>query len=91
MVKQCLNFSQKVDSNEQRDKIEIKKGMLFDYQLKTADLYNICNGSGKTLARNYFDEEKYVLHYENLTTLLQTTIKTKKTYIAYQNSINGNG
>ena len=44
--------------------------MLFDYQLKTADLYNICNGSGKTLARNYFDEEKYVLHYENLTTLL---------------------
>ena len=91
MVKQCLNFSQKVDSNEQRDKIEIKKGMLFDYQLKTADLYNIWNGSGKTLARNYFDEEKYVLHYENLTTLLQTTIKIKKTYIAYQNSINGNG
>ena len=52
--------------------------MLFEYQLKTADLYNIWNGTGKTLARNYFDEEKYVLHYENLQLYFRLRLKLKK-------------
>ena len=52
--------------------------MLFEYKLKAADLYNICNGSGKTLARNYFDEEKYALHYENLQLYFRLRLKLKK-------------
>ena len=59
-------------------KSKSKKGMLFDCQLKTADLYNICNGSGQTLACNYFDEEKYVLHYENLQLYFRLRLKLKK-------------
>ena len=40
--------------------------MLSDYQLKIADLYNINIGNVKKLVPNFFDKEKYVLHYENL-------------------------
>ena len=41
------------------DKIEIKREMLSEYQLKIADLYNIPLGNVKN-----FDKEKYVLHYK---------------------------
>ena len=41
-----------------------KKNMLSDYQLKIADLYNILIANVKKLVPNFFDEEKYVLHYE---------------------------
>ena len=40
--------------------------MLSDYQLKIPDLYNINIGNIKKLVPNFFDKEKYVLHYENL-------------------------
>ena len=39
-------------------KKEIKREILSNYQLKIADL--------KKLVPNFFDKEKYVLHYENL-------------------------
>ena len=42
------------------DKIE----MLSEYQLKIADLYNIPIGNVKKSVPNFFDKEKYVLHYE---------------------------
>ena len=46
-------------------KMEIKKkNMLSEYQLKIADLYNILIANVKKLVPNFFDEEKYVLHYE---------------------------
>ena len=38
--------------------------MLSEYQLKIADLYNILIANVKKLVPNFFDEEKYVLHYE---------------------------
>ena len=57
------------------DKVEIKRETLSDYQLKTVDLYNIFISNVKKLVPNFFDNEKYVFHYENL---LKTTIKTKK-------------
>ena len=47
-------------------KIEIKKEMLSKYQLIIADLYNIPIGNIKKLVHNFFDKEKYVLHYDNL-------------------------
>ena len=47
------------------DKIEIKREMLFDCQLNIADLYNIPIGHVKKLVSNFFDKEKYVIHYEN--------------------------
>ena len=40
--------------------------MLSDYQLKIADLYNISISNVRKLVPNFFDKEKYVIHYENL-------------------------
>ena len=37
-----------------------------EYQLKITDLYNIPTGNVKKLVPNFFNKEKYVLHYENL-------------------------
>ena len=64
------------------DKIEIKREMLPDYQLKIADLYNIPIGDVKKLVPNFFDKEKYVIHYENLRVHLRLGLKLKK-YIMY--------
>ena len=44
------------------DKIEIKREMLSEYQLKIADLCNIPIGNVKILVHNFFDKEKYKLH-----------------------------
>ena len=38
------------------DKIEIKKDMLFKYQLKINDLYNIPTGNVKKLVCNFFSQ-----------------------------------
>ena len=40
--------------------------MLSEYQLNIADLHNIHFSNVKKLVSNFFDKEKYVLHYENL-------------------------
>ena len=64
------------------DKIEIKREILSEYQVKTADLYNIPIGNVKTLVPNFFDKERYVLHCEKLQLNLRLGLKLKK-YIAY--------
>ena len=64
------------------DKIEIKREMLSQYQLKIADLYNIPIGKDKKFVPNFYDREKYVIHYENLQLYLRLGLKLKK-YIAY--------
>ena len=56
--------------------------MLLDYHLKIADFYNIPIGNIKKLVLNFFDKEKYVLHYENLQLYLRLESKLKK-YIPY--------
>ena len=48
------------------DKIEIKKEILSNYQLKIANFYDIPIGTVQNLVPNFFNKEKYVLHYENL-------------------------
>ena len=40
------------------DKIEIKREMLSEYQLKVANLYNIPISNAKKLVPNFFDNEK---------------------------------
>ena len=65
-----------------QDKIEIKREMLYEYQLKIADFYNIPIGNVKKLVPKFFDEEKYVIHYENLKLCLRLGLTLKK-YIAY--------
>ena len=60
------------------DKLEIKREMLSEYQLKIADLYNIPIGNFKKLVPNFFDKEKYVLHYENLQLYLTLVLKLKR-------------
>ena len=59
-------------------KIEIKNEMLYEYQLKIADLYNIPFGNVKKLVPNFFDKEKNVVHYENLRLYLRLGLKLKK-------------
>ena len=39
--------------------------MLCKYQILIADFHNIPIGNVKKLVPNFFDKEKYVLHYEN--------------------------
>ena len=60
------------------NKLEIKREMLSEYQLKIADLYNIPIGNFKKLVPNFFDKEKYVLHYENLQLYLTLVLKLKR-------------
>ena len=59
------------------DKIEIKRKMLSDYQLKNADHYNTTIGNVKKLVPNFFDKEKCVIHYENLKLYLRLGLKLK--------------
>ena len=68
--------------NDYPDKIEIKREMLSDEQLKIADHYNNPVGNVKTLVPNLFDKEKYVIHSENFKLYLRLALKLKK-YIAY--------
>ena len=44
------------------DKIEMKREMLSEYQLKISDLYNIHIGNVKKLVPNSFGKEKHMLH-----------------------------
>ena len=64
------------------DKTEIKKEVLSEYQLKSADLGNIPIGIAQKLVPNFFDKEKNVIHYENLQLSLRLGLKFKN-YIAY--------
>ena len=64
------------------DKIEIKKEMLSNYQLKIVDFCNIPIGNVKKLVPNFYDKEKYVLHYDNWQLYLRLGLKLKK-YIVY--------
>ena len=60
------------------DKIEIKREMLSNYQLKIADFYNIPIGNVKKLVHSFIDKEKVCAALWELATLLETRIKTKK-------------
>ena len=48
------------------DKIKVKRKKLSKYQLNITDLYKIPIANVKKLVPNFFDKEKYVIHYENL-------------------------
>ena len=61
------------------DKIEIKKEMLSNQQLKITDFYNILIGTVTELVPNVFDKEKYALCYENLKRYLSIGLKLKNT------------
>ena len=52
--------------------------MLSEYQLKIVDLHNVRIDNVKKLVPNFFDKEKYEIHYEN-TLSIQTRIETKNT------------
>ena len=60
------------------DKIEIKKEMLADSQLKIAEKLAML----RKLVLNLFDQEKYVIHYENVQLYLRLRLKLKK-YVAH--------
>ena len=60
------------------NEIEIKREMLFEYQLKIADLHNSPIGNVKKLVPNFLNKEKYVVHYENVKLYLRLGLKLKK-------------
>ena len=51
--------------------------MLSNYQLKIFELFNIHVGTVKNVLHNFFNKEKYVLHYKNLQPYLRLWEKTK--------------
>ena len=57
------------------DKIEIKKDMLSKYQSMISNFNNIPIDNVKELMPNVFDNEKYVLYYENLQVYLRLGLK----------------
>ena len=61
-----------------RDKIENKREMLSEHQLKIADLYNTPISNVKKLVSDFFGKEKYILHYENLQLYLRLGLKLKE-------------
>ena len=65
-----------------RHKIEFKRKILSNYQLKISDFYNIAIGNVKKLMPNFFNKEKYVAPYEHFQLYLRLGFKLKK-YIAY--------
>ena len=54
--------------------------MLSKDQLKIVDLYNIPIDTVKKLVPNFFDKEKYVLHYQNFQIYLRLELKLKKVH-----------
>ena len=60
------------------DKIEIKREMLSDYQLKIADLYNISIGNVEKLVPYFFDKGKKCDSLWKLATLLKIRIEAKQ-------------
>ena len=60
------------------DKMEIKREMLSEYQLKIIDLYNVPIGNIKKMMSNFFDKEKYVLHYKSFQLYSRLELKAKK-------------
>ena len=58
------------------DKIKIKNKIMSEYRLKIPDLCNIRIGNVKRKMPHFFDKENYMTQ---LTTLLETRIKTNKT------------
>ena len=52
--------------------------MLSENQLKISDLYNIPIGNVKKLVPDFFDKEKYVIHYDNLKLNLRIGLKLRE-------------
>ena len=59
------------------DKIKFEREILSDSQLKIANLYNISIGNVKKFVTNFFDKEKYIIHYKNLQLCLRLGLKLK--------------
>ena len=59
-------------------KLEIKKEMLPDFQLKVADEHIISIGNVKKLVPNFLGKEKYVLYNKILQLYLRIGLKIKK-------------
>ena len=54
--------------------------MLYHYQLKIADLYNIPISNAKKCLPHFFDKEKHVVYYENFLLYFRLGLKLKKMY-----------
>ena len=52
--------------------------MFSNYQIKIVDFGNIPIGNVKKLVPNFFDKEKYVLHYQNVQLYLKLRLKLRK-------------
>ena len=62
----------------------LKKEMLSKYQLIISDFYKIPIGNIKTPVSNFFDKEKYVLHYKNSQIYKRLGLKLKQIHRVLQ-------
>ena len=58
-------------------KLEIKREILFEYQLMMPDLYDILVVNVKKLVPTFLDKEKYVFHYEILKIYLRVGLESR--------------
>ena len=58
-------------------KLEIKREILFEYQLMMPDLYDILVVNVKKLVPTFLDKEKYVFHYEILQIYLRVGLESR--------------
>ena len=58
--------------------MKIKREMLFNYQIKIADLYNIATSKAEKPMPIFFVKEKHVFRYETLQLYLRPRLKLKK-------------
>ena len=68
-----------IDITKEMIKMEIKKEVLSIKQSKIPNFYNTFISNVKKLVHNFFDKQKYVLHYENLPLSLRLRLKLKNT------------
>ena len=69
----------KIEITKEMIKMEIKKEVLSIKQSKIPNFYNTFISNVKKLVHNFFDKQKYVLHYENLPLSLRLRLKLKNT------------
>ena len=58
--------------------------MLSEYQVKITDLWNISIFNVNKLVSNFFDKEKYAIHYENLQVYPRLILKLKEIHCVWE-------
>ena len=73
----CLNLELQLQDTEYAIR---NKEIVYSYQLKVFNFYNIAIGTVKKLVLKFFDKENYAFHHEDLRFYLRLGLKLKKVH-----------